>query len=373
MSTRTTFDTRLKKKETPPVMMRGYGMLEVNKTGWLEKTRPVAGPLDAIVRPTIVAPCSSDTHVSHGGSGPKKDLILGHEAVGIVEEVGELVTKFAPGDRVVVPCVTPDWLSMGTQSGKSTAHDHFMMGSFKFLSQKDGIFAEYFHVNQADANLVHMPDDVSPEAALMTVDMMSTGFHGAELAEIGYGDTVVVIGIGPVGLMAVAGAQLRGAGRIIGIGTRPNCVKIAREYGATDIVSYKEGDIVEQIKDLTGGGADKVIIAGGDAETFRQAVDMTKEMGVVSNINFFDLSHVLSMPAWSWGLGMANKDIRGGFCPGGALRIQKLLEVIRHGRLDTTKIISHKFNGFEKMEDAFDLMDKKAPDLIKPIVYMDAQ
>ena len=118
------------------VMMRGYGMLDVDKPGWMEKPRPVAGPLDAIIRPTVVAPCSSDTHMSHGGSGPRQNVILGHEAVGVVVEVGELVTKFAPGDRVVVPCVTPDWLSMGVQSGKSTAHDHGMMGSFKFPPER---------------------------------------------------------------------------------------------------------------------------------------------------------------------------------------------------------------------------------------------
>lgn len=352
-------------------LMRGYGMKSVGNPAWLEKEKPVAGPLDAIVRPKIVAPCSSDTHAMHGGSGPKENLILGHEAVGEVVEVGNLVTKFKPGDFVVVPCVTPDWMAPGIQTLKSNAHDTHMMGSFKFLSAKDGVFAEYFHVNQADANLTLLTEGVSPEAALMTVDMMSTGFHGVELAEVGYGDTVVVIGIGPVGLMAVAGASLRGAGRIIAIGTRPNCVKIAKEYGATDIVSYKEGDIVKQVLDMTGGGADKVIIAGGTQDTFRQAVDMTKAMGTIANMNFFDVSDTLSMPAFSWGLGMANKDIRGGFCPGGALRIQKMMELIKYGRVDTTKLITHTFKGFDKMEEAFHLMDKKSPELIKPIVYID--
>lgn len=352
-------------------MMKGYGMKAIGEPGWLEKEKPVAGPLDAIIKPTCVAPCSSDTHTMHGGTGPKTDLILGHEALGIVVEVGSLVTKFKPGDKVVVPCCTPDWLAPGVQTGISNAHDNRLMGSFKFLSIKDGVFAEYFHVNQADANLVHMPDDVKPEAALMTVDMMSTGFHAIELAEVAFGDTVVVTGIGPVGLMAVAAAKLRGAGRIIAIGTRPNCVKIAKEYGATDIVSYKNGDLVEQITDMTGGGAERVIIAGGNENTFRQAVEMTKPMGTMVNVNFFDISHVLSMPAYAWGLGMANKTLRGGFCPGGAVRIQKLLELIRYGRVDTSKLISHTFHGFDKIEDAFLLMDRKDADLIKPAVFID--
>lgn len=346
-------------------------MLSVNKPGWLEKERPVAGPLDAIVRPKIVAPCSSDTHAMHGGSGPIENLILGHEVVGEVVEVGSLVTKFKPGDYVVVPCTTPDWLQLGVQNGKSFAHDSGMMKSFKFLSSKDGVFGEVFHVNHADANLILLPEDIAPEAALMCVDMMSTGFHGVELAEVGFGDTVVVIGIGPVGLMAVAGAKLRGAGRIIAVGTRPNCIKVAKEYGATDIVSYKEGDIVEQIMKMTGDGADKVIVAGGNEETFAQAVLLTKAMGTISNVNFFDMSSTLSMPAYAWGLGMANKDIRGGFCPGGALRMMKLMEIIRYGQVDPTKLITHKFHGFDKIEEAFNLMDQKGPDLIKPIVYID--
>ncbi len=349
--------------------MKGYGMLSIDNAGWIEKERPVCGPLDAIIEPIVLAPCSSDTHVLHGGNGPKQNLILGHEAVGRVVETGNLVNKFKTGDVVVVPCCTPNWLSWNTQ-GEYTAHDEGLMASFKFLGSKDGTFAEYFHVNQADANLVMLPENVSPEAAVMTVDMMSTGFHGVENAEIGFGDTVVVIGIGPVGLMAVAGTKLRGAGRIIAVGTRPNCVQIAKEYGATDIISYKEGDIVKQVLEMTKEGADSVIIAGGNAETFRQAVDMTKPGGYISNVNFFDISDTLAMPALSWGLGMADKTIRGGFCPGGALRIHKMLEMIANGRVDTTKLITHTFNGFDKIEDAFKLMDEKPRDLIKPIVVI---
>jgi len=123
---------------------------------------------------------------------------------------------------------------------------------------------------------------------------------------------------------------------------------------------------------MTGGkGADRVIIAGGGQEVFGQAVAMTREMGNIANVNFYDVSHVLSMPAYLWGLGMADKNIRGGFCPGGAVRIGRLLEMIRYGRVDPMKLITHEFRGFEKMEDAFLLMHRKEPDLIKPIVYIE--
>ncbi|MDR3136976.1 MAG: zinc-binding dehydrogenase [Coriobacteriales bacterium] len=350
--------------------MRGYGMFSVNHPGWLEKERPTCGPLDAIVAPTIVAPCSSDTHSMHGGAGPKDNMILGHEAVGTVVEVGSAVRHFKPGDFVVVPCVTPDWLEIGVQNSKSFSHDSQPFGSFKFINSEDGVMAEFFRVVCADANLTLLLDGVTPEQALMTVDMMSTGFYGAEMADVQFGDTVVVIGIGPVGLMAVGGAALRGAGRIIGVGTRPNCIKVAREYGATDIVNYKEGDIVEQVMDLT-GGADKVIIAGGTKDTLGQALAMTKAMGAIASVNYYDAADTLCFPALAWGLGMANKDIRSGFCPGGAARIQKLMATIKYRGFDAAKIISHTFHGFEAMEPAFKLMDEKAPDLIKPIVYID--
>jgi threonine dehydrogenase-like Zn-dependent dehydrogenase len=352
--------------------MKGYGMIRVGAAGWLEKPEPVCGPTDAIIRPTIVAPCSSDTHVLHGGSGPKENLILGHEAVGIVERVGADVRYFCAGDFVVVPCVTPDWLSPGVQNRKSFSHDTGMMGSFKFLENKNGVFAEFFHVNQADANLVRLPEGVSPEAALMTVDMVSTGFHAAELADVQYGDTVVVIGIGPVGLMAVAASVMKGAGRVIAIGTRPTCVAMAREYGATDVIGYKGVDIVKEIRRMTDGRrADCAIVTGGSCETLGQAIAMVRETGTVGSVNYFDVGAKLEFSSAVWGMGMSNKDIRCGFCPGGAERIRRMLEMVKYGRLDPEKLITHKFYGFDKIPEAFTLMDEKSEDLIKPIVYME--
>lgn len=353
--------------------MRGYGMVMVGEAGWLDKPKPTPGPLDAIIKPTLLAPCSSDTHMLHGGAGPKEDLILGHEAIGIVDSVGKAVKNFKKGDKVVVPCVTPDWLSPGVQNSKTFSHDTRVMGSFKFLGEKDGTFAEFFHVNQADANLVKMPEeDVSDEAALMTVDMMSTGFHAAELGDVEYGDSVLVIGIGPVGLMSVAGSALKGAGRIFAVGTRPICIEIAKEYGATDIINYKEGDVAEQIMNLTDGrGVDTTIIAGGGADSLNTAILATRETGTIASVNFYDIQDKLEIPTLAWGLGMSHKDIRCGFCPGGAERIRRMLEVIKYGRIDPAKLVTHRFYGLDSIPEAFKLMDKKAPDLIKPVVYLD--
>ena len=350
--------------------MRGYGAIRVNEPGWMEHEKPKAGPMDAIIRPLMVAPCSSDTHLLHGGGGPVADRILGHEAVGEVVEVGSLVTKFKPGDVVVVPCTTPDWEGLGMQRrGGNNAHDYeIAMSSFKFLLVKDGVFAEFFSVNNADANLVLKPDDISMEAALMATDMMSTGMYGAEMANIQLGDTVVVFGIGPVGLMAVAGARLLGAGRLIAIGTRPNCIELAKEYGATDIVSYKDGDVVEQILSIAGGKVDSVILAGGKASALNQAISMVKPNGTISNVNFVDAADVYHVTTPEVFFGMGEITIRCGFCPGGAVRMQKMLNLIRAGRVHPEKLLNYKYEGFDKIPEAFDIMDKKPRDLIKAAV-----
>ncbi len=245
--------------------MKGFAMLGINKVGWIEKERPAAGPYDAIVRPLAVSPCTSDIHtVFEGALGNRHNMILGHEAVGEIVEIGNEVKEFKVGDRVIVPCTTPDWRSLEVQAGFQQ-HSNGMLAGWKFSNFKDGVFAEYFHVNDADMNLALLPSEISLESAVMITDMMTTGFHGAELADIQMGSSVVVIGIGAVGLMGIAGAKLRGAGRIIGVGSRPICVETAKFYGATDIVNYKNGDIVKQIMNLTNGkGVDRVIMAGGD-------------------------------------------------------------------------------------------------------------
>jgi threonine dehydrogenase-like Zn-dependent dehydrogenase len=338
--------------------MKGYAALGIGKHGWIDVEKPQIGPLDAVVRPIAVAPCSSDTHCMHGGAGELNGVILGHEAVGEVVEVGGLVKSFKPGDIVVVPCVTPDWMQVSMQERKAnTAHDCGLMGSFKFVLSQHGVFAEFFSVVEADANLVHMPKDVSIEDALMTVDMASTGFYGAELADVQYGDTVVVFGIGPVGLMAITGAKLRGAGKIIAIGTRENCSDLAKEYGATEIVNYKDGDVVEKIKSIT-TKVDKVILAGGKASALNQALALVRPNGVIANINFIDVTDEYSFPAFSWGLGMSDVSLRCGMCPGGAYRIQQLLDMIAADRFHPGTMLNYKFNGFDKIKDAFIAMDE---------------
>ncbi|MEN6341865.1 MAG: NAD(P)-dependent alcohol dehydrogenase [Methanospirillum sp.] len=348
-------------------------MLKIGEVGWIEKERPTCGPNDAICRPLALAPCTSDVHtVWEGAIGDRHNMILGHEALGIVDEVGSEVKDFKKGDRVIVPAITPDWGEEAEQRGYSSQTTG-ACGGWKFSNFKDGVFAEYFHVNQADANLALLPPGMSLEAAVMIPDMLTTGFMGAENAHIPLGGTVAVLGIGPVGLSAIAGAKLLGASRIFAVGTRPKPVEVAKKYGATDIVSYKDGDTVEQIlKATNGAGVDSVVIAGGGPDIIVDAVNMAKAGSHISNINYFGKGmfdkDYLPIPRTGWGFGMASKQIITGLCPGGKVRMERLADLVKYGRLDPSLMATHVFKGLDKIEDALMMMRSKGADVIKPVV-----
>ena len=348
--------------------MKGFAMRSIGRIGWVEKERPVCGPLDAIVRPLAVAPCTSDVHTCwEGAIGERTDMILGHEACGEVVEVGALVKDFKPGDHVLIPAITPDWSSTETQSGYPM-HSGGMLSGWKFSNFKDGVFGEYFHVNDADGNLALIPENVSPAEACMLSDMVPTGLHGVELAQVTFGDDVLVVGIGPVGLMAVAGANLHGAAHIIAVGSRPVCQEAARSYGATDLVNYRDGAIEDQVMSLTDGrGVDKVVIAGGDNDTFASAVKSVRPGGIIGNVNYLGDGEYVRIPRVEWGVGMGHITITGGLMPGGRLRMEKLARLVSLGKLNVSRLITHRFQGFEHVEEALWLMKDKPADLIKPV------
>lgn len=352
--------------------MKGYAMLKIGESGWIEKEKPECGPLDAICKPLAVAICTSDIHTLwEGAIGERHNMILGHECSAEVVEVGELVKDFKPGDRVLVPAITPDWNSLEAQAGYSM-HSGGMLAGWKFSNFKDGVFSEFFHVNDADGNLAHLPEEIDPADACILSDMVPTGFHAVELADVQFGDEVLVIGIGPVGLMAVAGAALRGASRIIAVGTRPVCVEAAKGYGASEFISYKDGPIHEQVLERTGGkGVDRVCIAGGNVDTFAEAVKCLKPGGKIGNVNYLGKGDFVQIPRVEWGVGMGHKDVRGGLMPGGRLRMEKLARLVSSGKLDLHPEVTHVFHGWDYVEEALFLMRDKPSDLIKPVVVID--
>lgn len=352
--------------------MRAFAMLKIGETGWIEKDRPKAGPYDALVEPLALAPCTSDIHtVYEGALGERSNLTLGHEAVGRVAEVGSEVNDFKPGDKVIVPAITPNWRTVIIQEGVPACHSEGALSGWKFSNIKDGVFAEVFHVNDADMNLALMPDDLTIEQAAMLPDMVTTGIHGAELANIKIGATVAVIGIGPVGLMAVVGARLRGAARILAIGNRPKTVELASHYGATEIIDYKKGDIVKQVMDTTKGlGVDNVIIAGGPGSVLGQAVEMVKPGGTIGNVNYFGEGDTLPIPRIGWATGMGHKSIHDGLTPGGRARMERMIALVQTKRFDPGLLVTHTLKGMDKLSEALEMMHHKSADIIKPLVLV---
>ncbi|MEV1084625.1 NAD(P)-dependent alcohol dehydrogenase [Streptomyces sp. NPDC050211] len=347
--------------------MKAFVMKEIGRVGFMEKPVPPLGPGDALVRTTRALICTSDSHTVQGGIGPREDLTLGHEAVGVVDAVGSEVRDFQPGDRVLVGAITPDWGDLASQNGYPS-QSGAPLGGFKFANSKDGVFAEYFHVNDADANVAKIPDGISDAAAVYCADMISTGFMGAEHGNIPMGGTVAVLAQGPVGLMATAGARLRGAGLVIGVESVPSRQKLARMYGADEIVDFSKEDVVQRILELTNGqGVDTAIEALGADVTFQTAVKITKPGGTISNTGYFGEGEFVRIPRVEWGVGMADKTIATGLCPGGRLRMERLLQALQTERIDPSHMTTHEFR-FDDMERAFEVADKKLEDVVKVMI-----
>ncbi len=347
--------------------MKAFVMREVGEVDVIEKEKPVAGPNDAIIKPTKGLVCTSDVHTVKGAIGEKENLTLGHEAVGIINEVGEEVEAFGPGDRVAVGAITPEWGSDASQRGHSSQTNE-PLGGWKFANVKDGVFAEYFHVNEAEANMAHIPKSVKDEEAVYIADMMSTGFAGAEIANIPIGGTVAVFAQGPVGLMATKGAELQGAGTIIAVESVEKRQELAKKYGADEIVDFSQYKPVEKIRELTNEkGVDSAIEALGMNETFKQCIEVTKAGGTVSNIGYHGQGEFLEIPRAEWGVGMSEITINNKLCPGGRVRLNRLLRLLDRDKVNPTHMTTHEFK-FEEIEEAFRLMKTKEDGIVKPLV-----
>lgn len=350
--------------------MKCFVMNGIGSVGVCEKPIPRPGPNDAIVRTTVALICTSDTHTVAGALGDRRGLTLGHESVGVIHELGEEAASsglFRVGQRVAVSAITPCYACDNCQRGFSSQCGG-PLGGWKFANIKDGTMAEYFHVNNAVANLAPIPDGLTDEQACYCCDMLSTGFAGAEHAAIPIGGSVAIFAQGPVGLMATVGARLLGAGLIIAVESLPGRIALARKYGCDVVVDYSRTDPVEAILALTGGrGVDSAIEALGTARTFAACVNATRPGGTISNIGYHGDGDVVPIPRLGWGVGMSDKTIRTALCPGGSERMSRLLRLIQAGRVDPLALTSHRF-GFSEIERAFGMMQTKADGMIKPLI-----
>lgn len=353
--------------------MKGLAIIGKDHVEWQEKEKPAVGKRDVLCSPVAVTPCTTDVHQVkyYSESGiMKKGTFLGHEAVGKIVEAGEEVKKFKVGDIVVVPSVTPEWDGWEIQDGLSK----FSNGNaYLFTMAKDGVFAEYFHVNDADHNLALLPEGVSPEEGVMAVDMLATACAGVERAGIKFGDSVVVFGIGPVGLLSIAAAKSKGAGKIAALGTKKECIELAHFYGAQNVFDYHDVDVKEQIIEWNNHRpVDVVITAGGNSDVVSKALSIVKLGGAVSNVaGFFDREVSFATSIDEWYMGTGDKAIYGTMVPGGGRYMERMLSLISSGRVDVKPLIKPVLYGFDEIPRALQLMSDKSEGVIKPVVLLE--
>lgn len=350
--------------------MNAFVMHGIGEVGVVEKPVPRPGPNDAIVRTTAALICTSDTHTVAGAIGPRKDLTLGHEAVGVIHELGAAVAaagRFRVGQRVAVNAITPCYGCENCQRGYPSQCGG-MLGGWKFANVKDGNMAEYFHVNDALANLAPIPDGLTDEQAAYCCDMLSTGFVAAEHGNIPIGGSVAVFGEGPIGMMATAGARLLGAALVIGVESKPDRAALARRYGADVVVDFTKEDPVAAIRKATGGkGVDTAIEALGSPGTFAACVSATRPGGTISNVGYHGEDDSVPIPRLDWGVGMSDKTIRTALCPGGSERMERLMRLIETKRVDPLPMTTHRFP-FAEITRAFRMMQTKEDGMIKPLI-----
>ncbi|QEL16741.1 NAD(P)-dependent alcohol dehydrogenase [Limnoglobus roseus] len=347
--------------------MRTFVMRGIGEVGMAEKPIPDPGPNDAVVKTTAALICTSDCHTVGGAIGDRCNLTLGHEAVGVVAKLGSEVKGFKEGDRVAVNAITPCYRCENCLRGFSSQCGG-MLGGWKFANVKDGNLAEYFHVNDAQANLAPVPAGLTVEEACYCCDMLSTGFAAAENAAVPIGGTVAVFAQGPVGMMATVGARLVGAGQVIVVESVVKRQAMARLFGADVVVDHTQQDPVEAILTLTRGrGVDAAIEALGGPRTFEACVRVTRPGGTISNVGYHGSGNYVPLPRDGWGVGMGDKTIRTALCPGGAERMSRLFRLIESGRVDPTPMTTHRFP-FAQTGDAFRLMQTKGDGILKPLI-----
>lgn len=331
-----------------------------------EVKRPRAGVGDAVVRVTLTTICGTDLHIVRGEYPVKPGLIIGHEPVGVIEELGTGVTGYAVGDRVLVGAITPCGQCRACLSGQLSQCGHGggyeAIGGWRFGNTINGAQAEYVLVPSAQANLAKIPDELSDEQVVLLSDIASTGFSGAESGNIRIGDSVVVFAQGPIGLCATAGAKLMGATLVIGVDGDDNRLAMAKRMGADVTLDHRAVDVVAEVQRLTGGGADVAIEALGTQQTFESALRSLRPGGTLSSLGVY--SGKLQIPYEAFAAGLGDQRIVTTLCPGGKERMRRLMEVVRSGRVDFTPLLTHTFP-LEKIGEAYELFGGRKDGVLK--------
>ncbi|MDQ3189403.1 MAG: NAD(P)-dependent alcohol dehydrogenase [Pseudomonadota bacterium] len=328
-----------------------------------ERPKPKIGPTDALMRITTTTICGTDVHILKGEYPVAPGRIVGHEPVGVIEELGSAVVGYKLGQRIIAGAITPCGQCSPCLEGHLSQCGGKAMGGWRFGNTIDGCQAEYVLVPNANANLAPIPDGLSDEQVLMCPDIMSTGFGGAESGAIRIGDTVAVFAQGPIGLCATAGAKLRGATTIIAVDTLAERLAMAQRMGADVVIDYKKSDPVAEIMRLTGGrGVDVAIEALGTQQTFESCLRVLKPGGVLSSLGVY--SGKLTLPLDAFAAGLGDHKVITTLCPGGKERMRRLMDVIDSSRVDLGGLVTHRFR-LDQIEEAYDLFANQRDGVLK--------
>ena len=339
--------------------MLAYTYIEHGRFGLLDKPKPeLKDSRDAIVRVTLGSICTSDLHIKHG-SVPRAvpGITVGHEMVGVVEQVGSRVTSVKPGDRVTVNVETFCGECFFCQHGYvNNCTD--VNGGWALGCRIDGGQAEYVRVPYADRGLNRIPDSVSDEQALFVGDVLATGFWAARISEISGDDTVLVIGAGPTGICTLLCVMLKKPKRIIVCEKSSERFRFIREHYPDVLVTEPEECKEFVLRNSDHGGADVVLEVAGAGDTFRLAWECARPNAVVTVVALYDNPQILPLPD------MYGKNLT--FKTGGVdgCDCAEILRLIEAGKIDTTPLITHRFP-LTKIEEAYRVFENRLDGVIK--------
>jgi alcohol dehydrogenase len=317
------------------------------KRAWEEKPKPtIQKPTDAIIRITKTTICGTDLHIMKGDVREViEGLILGHEGIGVIEEVGRGVSNFIVGNKVIISCTT----SCGScDACRKGMYSHCETGGWILGHMIDGTQAEYVRIPHADNSLYHYPDDVNEEAMVMLSDILPTGFEcGVLKGQIQPGDTVAIVGAGPIGLSALLSAQFFSPAEIIMVDLDENRLNTAKTFGATKLVT---NNAIENIMKLTNGkGVDVAIEAVGTSATFDICQSIIAAGGHIANIGIHGKSVELHLEKlWSRNITITTRLLD-------TVTTSMLLKIVLSGKLQPEKLVTHRFalNEIMKAYDTF--------------------
>ena len=310
-----------------------------------ERPKPnIIDPTDAIVRITKTTICGTDLHILKGDVATcTPGRILGHEGVGVIDQAGASVTAFKAGDRVLISCISAcgkcDYC-------RKQMYSHCTTGGWILGNKIDGTQAEFVRIPYADTSLFPIPDGVDEEALVMLSDILPTGFEcGVLNGKVQPGNSVAIVGAGPIGLAALLTAQFYSPASIVMIDLDENRLAVAKTFGATATVNSNNGDAVAKIMQMTGGrGVDTAIEAVGIPATFEMCQKIIAPGGTIANIGVHGLKVDLHLELlWDRNLTITTRLVD-------TVSTPMLLNVLQSKKLDASKLITHRF----KLDDVLE-------------------